>query len=147
MKTKIPKWLQPFVISTKTFMWNNEEHEYAIVSEEFSLNAGGPRMFTICIAGVLAVSDTYPEEYRELGLIHELIEYSPTDSKPCPLALHDELQLAESRGMNMEKYTSFRLRFFSDLILYYEGKERTESEDSLLQQLKESRELLAKTAK
>ncbi|MEI6042626.1 MAG: hypothetical protein WCQ00_03635 [bacterium] len=140
MIKQIPLWLTPYVIGQANLTYAGEIYTYAIISAEFSTGKYAPANFVIFKDGVLAISDAYPKEYRELGLIHEIIE--PTrdhDDGECLYALKQELEMAEQEeGVNLRKYISFRLAFFNDWVTYYGQKERSPKESFLLRKLEVS---------
>lgn len=122
MKTTTPPWLAQHIVSFATLALNGEEHTYAVISPEFSHMHKTPEVFAICSAeGVIAISETYPEEYRELGITHEIMEFLDKDQceHVCVRALKRELELAEEKGFDMRKYVKFRKDFFRSLISYY----------------------------
>lgn len=144
MKTAIPDWLKDHVVEQCTLTYKGEEYTYVVVSSAFGTAQGVPEMFTIMNGGVLAVSDAYPKEWRELGLIHEIIENTSgdLDEGSCARALHKELELAGESGIDMPSYVAFRLSFFEGLIGYYSSKTRVPAEDELLKRLLHSRDHL-----
>ncbi len=140
MKTKIPTWLESFVITHSTFFHDDEDHEYAVVASTLATNQGAPEVFAIMNGEVLAISEAYPEEYRELGLIHELV-CNTTKEEDCHICLRSlqyELDLARERGLVMVDYINFRSLFFENLIKYYEAKNETVVEVKILEKMRHS---------
>ncbi len=124
MKTTTPSWIEPYITSYATLTLDGEEHTYAIIDRHsLSRKHNVPEVFAICSAeGVIAISDTYPEEYRELGITHEIKEFLDEDKcdHVCVRALQQELQLAKDKGLDMRKYVEFRISFFRQIVWYYE---------------------------
>jgi hypothetical protein len=140
ISTKVPEWATPFVIGRATLCYDGKEYEYLIISSA-AQKIGTPALFAMYISGAMGVSDTYPEKYRELGLIHEIMEMgyeSPIPETACVESLKKELQLAESQGIDMLEYVAFRTRFFSGLIEYYEKMPLYSSVAELLVRLRHS---------
>lgn len=142
MKTDIPSWLKPHVVTEETFTFEGVEYTYAVVKSQFGTSQGVPGMFTIMNGGVLAVSDIYPVEYRELGLIHEIVENGKCAHEgehACVESLKVELDLARQKpGIVIHEYICFRIGFFAGMTAYYEGKTRTDEEDALLAKMRYS---------
>lgn len=141
IQTVVPEWAKPFVIGRETFSYNGEEYEYAVISSRASEQPQVPAVFLTNKSGFLSTSESYPAEYRRLGLIHELIELSvdPVPENGCVEALKTELDMAEKEGIDMRKYAEFRLQFFSIIVNYYETKpNRAPVEDELIARLRHS---------
>jgi hypothetical protein len=135
--------IQPFVKERKKFLFLGVTHEYLVVDAEFGKQHGVPNHFTICKNGVLAVSDEYPEQYRELGLIHELIEHSlPQSISVCKDALIEELILAEERNLDLAEYIEFRTEFFEKMLAYYKGQDASPLNTEFVNRLTQSVEHL-----
>lgn len=135
MNTTIPCWLESFVIEKRSFTFQGEVHTYALVKPSFGEIQGATSIFVIFILGpdVLAISEAYPEEYRELGLIHELIEGKGNpDDHICVHSVEQELRLAEERGINMREYVAFRRNFFRNMVVYYDQKKNGPDDGGLL---------------
>lgn len=143
MKTTIPAWLAAHVVGTGEFVFEGETYEYAVVRAEFGPDNGAPVLFTLASGGVLAISDAYPEPWRELGLIHEILDYYHQPTLTCVESMQKELELAKARGINLPEYVRFRLEFFTALVEYYANKaRRTPKEDRILSGLFSSLRLL-----
>ncbi len=120
MVSKTPTWIARYVQQTATFEYKGERHQYLIVDSELASVQGAPEIFTICKNGVLAISSSYPAEWRELGLIHELVEQSlPQNDGVCLEALKVELDYASRSNVDMVSYKTFRITFFKNLITFY----------------------------
>lgn len=133
MKTTIPAWLAAHVVGTGAFVFEGETYEYAVVRSQFGPDNGAPALFTLASEGVLAVSDAYPEPWRELALIHEILDYCRQPRLTCVESLQKELELAKERGIDMPAYVRFRLGFFTGLVEYYANKvERAPKENCIL---------------
>ena len=145
IETIIPTWIEPYVIEVKELKYGDVVYTYIVVDAEISKRMTTPRIFTIFRGGVMAVSSNYPEEYREIGLIHEIREFTELQGEgemACLDALKAELETMGKAGIEPEKYNRFRLEFFEGLIAYYEGKERDEIEDEFLKKIRHSYEHL-----
>lgn len=141
--TLIPKWIEKSVLNLSTLTYNGEEYKYAVVVSDFGIKNGIAANFTIAKDGVLAVSEACPQEYRDLYLIHEIIESDDLcrDHGVCLRALKEELRLAEKRGLEMDKYVKDRLQFFVDVAEYY-NKTKHLNQDCLAASIKIGRSLL-----
>lgn len=137
MKTATPPWIIKYITGLKTFQIDGtESYTYATISSAFSYDKGAPTTFAIFSDGVLAVSETYPEEYRELGLIHEILEsFQEPSDHVCVHTLKLELEIARERGFDMRKYVEFRTGFFKGLIDYYEAHPQMQA-NSILEKLR-----------
>lgn len=137
-KMVTPDWAAPFVTRFSSFTFHNVTHQYAVLRDELGTQQGAPAMFTIQVEEFLGVSVSYPEEWRELGLIHEILEHTilKDEEHCCLLALVAELLIAAERGVEMHAYVSFRQKFFANLVAYYENKERSGHEDAILAGMK-----------
>lgn len=125
--TNTPPWIVSRVVELNVLTHAGEDYTYAIVDHRFGLENGIAANFTIAKNGVLAVSDACPTEYRELYLIHEIIESDDTcrNNGVCLRALKEELRLAEERKFDMRKYVEDRLLFFRGVCAYYESRKDT----------------------
>lgn len=147
MKTIVPSWLEPHVVGYGILHYSGEEYHYAVASARLAKAFGdnAPEIFTIYTQGILAISETCPEEYRELCLLHELIE-NPDDASndefACYHAVREELQIAQTLLPDIEDYIEFRKKFFDDLVTYYENKKRDAKEEKLLMRLMHSKKYL-----
>ncbi len=144
IESKVPNIGFP-VVEQSSLVFNGNTYTYFVLdTREFIEFA------VACNYDFLAISESYPEKYRELALIHELIELkSPLISErarqcSCFDALQQELSIASDRGYDMEEYTKFRLRVFECLTNYYENKELGEGEAEILENLQGSRDYLRK---
>jgi hypothetical protein len=139
MVTQTPKWIARFVKLRASFLYNNETHEYVVVDPEIALIQGAPPVFTICKNGVLAVSSDYPEEWRGLGLIHEIVEQGmPQDDNMCLEALKVELELAQQLKIDMVAYVTFRNMFFRNLLNFYTNCDDFSGRVDLVKRLSQS---------
>ncbi len=147
MKTIVPSWLAPHVVGYGALQYAGEEYQYAVASERLSEAFGenAPQIFTIYTQGILAISETCPEEYRRLCLVHELIE-NPDDASndefACYHAVREELQIAQTLLADVQEYIEFRKKFFCDLVTYYEKKKRDAKEEKLLVRLMHTKRYL-----
>lgn len=135
MRTTTPDWLKPYLQGYGTFTHDGEEHVYAIVSKAMGIDDGGLELFALCTKdGVLGVSDSCPEKWRELVLIHELMEHRHAHKTPslCRDMLLRELEIAKERGVDMKAYLRFRLDFFEGLVRYYARKEKPSNRETEL---------------
>lgn len=113
---------------------------YALVSSELAKKQGAPAVFTIMKGGVIAISDTYPEKWRNLGLIHEIMDSNGRlHAHSCVESLKTELEMAEYFRFDMEAYTAFRLKFFTDLIAFYKKSPDFEGRSGLIHRLEHSK--------
>jgi len=150
LRVEPPNYLVRYVKGTRTLQHKGKTYCYFVVSAAFGVDNNAPRVFTICTKDdhILMISDEYPEEYRELGLIHEIIEYidfaEKTGEHVCKKALQAELLLAEKQVSDFSEYKTFRLGFFEAMVEYYENKDRTPEEDQTLKGMKHSLEHLRK---
>lgn len=136
MKTATPPWIEKYITDFKTLQLNGEDYTYAIINGDLSRDRDAPATFAIFIYGVLAVSETYPEEYRELGLIHEILEsFQEPSDHVCVHTLKLELEIAKEKGFDMRKYIEFRTGFFKGLIDYYEAHPQMQA-NRILEKLK-----------
>jgi hypothetical protein len=137
----IPDWMKKYVVILDKFEYDSVTFPYALVSYMLGTSQGAPPIFTIILDdGTLAVSDAYPEEWRELGLIHEVMEWG-TDSKDrhsCLKALKAELELAKEKGFDMRAYVQFRFEFFRNMVSFYSKKKPNKKETQILTRLKHS---------
>jgi hypothetical protein len=119
--TNIPEWIKDHVFGLAILTHDGKDYQYAIIDPNFGIKNGIAANFTIAVEEALAVSNACPFEYRELYLIHEIIESDDTcrDHEVCLRALMEELRLAEERGFGMRKYVEDRLQFFMDTAAYY----------------------------
>ena len=101
-------------------------------------------MFAMNSNGFLAISDSYPAQYRRLAILHEAKEFSePLDEDSCARTLEYELRQAALLQVKPDAtYLRFRLGFFEKTIAYYEAKERDEKEEALLARLRKSQKYL-----
>lgn len=147
IESKIPNWQGVPVVGAGELTFNGNTYKYCV------LNTGAfLKLATICKDGVLAVSADYPEKYRELALIHELIEFTSwqgADRKrdcSCLAALRQELSIAQNRGIDMDEYIRLRLEFFEGVVIHYEGRKNardfTEEELEILEHVTASRDHL-----
>lgn len=150
VKTSIPNWLKPYLLHLLQLEYKGIYYDYTVVSSGLSALFGenAPQMFTIKTQGVLAVSETCPEKYRELFLIHEIIENPESEEladDACLNALQEEISLAKDRVSDFRDYTSVRFKFFEGLVAYYEKEIKDEKEEKLLVRLLRSRDYLKST--
>ena len=149
LRLKTPEWAEKYKVGEDAFWLHDVWYQYAILSSE-KLRADDPtipEIFAMNLDGFLAVSDTYPKQYRNLGILHEAKEFSgPLDEGSCARTLEYELgQASLLQVYSMSEYLRFRLGFFEKIIAYYENKERNEKEEALLSRLYKSREYLEKS--
>jgi|SRR3989344_3741952 len=162
--TTPPEWLKPEYIAEKNSFWlHNTSYEYAVIDtakirddQEEKLENERlvlPDVFVIRTDGFLAVSDTYPEPYRELAIIHEVREFSSiaksaddgVGENACAEALAFELDQAKFFRLyakDMSAYYEFRQSFFNKLISFYEQYEKTPEQEALLARMRHSLDYL-----
>lgn len=130
------------ILETGKVEHNGITYEYLVLKHEFGERNAGLRIFTVHNDGVIAISDTYPDLIRDLGLIHEISEYTGKsegkDDHDCVKTLCEELQIAEDSGLPMVDYISFRLEFFQNLLAYYERSPETEESKLMIRKLRHS---------
>jgi hypothetical protein len=147
IETAVPNWQGIPVLGMSKLVFNGYVYTYCVLDTSALL-----KLATICKDGVLAVSADYPEEYRELALIHELLEFASwqgshrTRQCSCMGALEQELDIAKNRGADMNKYLKLRLEFFDGVTGYYEERQSaggmTEEEREILEHVAQSRDHL-----
>ena len=142
-----------YVIGTDKFWLHDTCYEYAVLDtskipkDEIKL----PEVFVLRTESYLAVSDTYPEAYRRLGIVHEVKEYfqKEPNKNSCVEAVGYELDQAtffEIRAKEMPEYLKFRLDFFDKLIKFYEAEKNPDYEE-ILTRLRHSRSYLEECVK
>src|SRR3989344_970246 len=136
LKLKTPEWAEKYKVGEDAFWLHDTWYQYAILSaENFRADYPSvPDMFAMNNDGFLAVSDSYPAQYRRLAILHEVKEFSePLDEDSCARTLEYELSQAVLLQVKPDAtYLRFRLGFFEKIIAYYEAKERDEKEEALL---------------
>jgi len=147
IETLVPNWQGIPVIGMGQLVFNGDTYKYCVLDTSALL-----KFATICRDGVLAVNASYPEEYRYLALIHELLEFTSwqeADRKrncSCLAALRQELSIAQNRGIDMGEYLKLRLEFFEGVVKHYEGRknsgEATGEELEILEHITASRDHL-----
>lgn len=147
IETQIPNWQGIPVVEMGSLTFNGALYTYCVLDTRLLL-----KFATICKDGILAISADYPKKYRELALIHELIEFTSWQEKDrkrvcsCQSALQQELGIAQNRGIDMGEYIRLRLEFFEGVANYYEGRtssgEATEEEWEIFRNIIASRDHL-----
>ncbi|MDQ5901401.1 MAG: hypothetical protein QG580_116 [Patescibacteria group bacterium] len=147
IETQVPNWQGVPAVGMGKLIFNDVTYIYCVLDTRLLM-----KLATICKDGILAVSMDYPGEYRELALIHELIEFSSWQEKDrkrvcsCQSALQQELSMAQNRGIDMGEYIKLRLEFFEGVVSYYEGRtgsgEATEEEWEIFEHVAQSRDHL-----
>lgn len=138
-----PSWLDPYIKGSGIVEYGGKRYRYDIISREPANRQQAPHFFTIGPAGgVLAVSETVPEEFRRIALLHEFIEHHECSGPLCcRIALERELALLqECAELDQRAYIDFRLDFFSQTIGFYtrKGSRITMKERELVAQMHQS---------
>jgi hypothetical protein len=142
IETKIPENFEEFVLEKGKLKLDDQEYTYAVMDQEGLKGKFGDRipvMFASGDRGMISISENYPEEYRELGLKHEIYEFFTCDSnKPtcCLESLKKELVIAKEEVGNIAEYVTFRRKFFGDLITFYEGQPDWDGKEQFLNKLR-----------
>ena len=146
IETIIPSWAKQYIEEIRELGHDGITYTYLVIKEdELGKVANVPKTFaSYSKEGLISVSSNYPEQYRELGLAHEIREHNEHKGEKgcCLICLKSELQDLEKTELNKKEYVQFRLEFFNDLVSFYEGKSRDVGEDSLLENLVMSRDYL-----
>lgn len=149
IETKVPRRMSRHVREYGTFRIepfpDGDEYQFAVVRPRYGKILGLPEIFIICTDdGILAISENYPEDWREVGLMYAILgcraffvenKDSERNEDAWLKVIEDELQIARNLSFDTSAYLPFREKFFAGLVEYYEkkGKEkRTPEEETLL---------------
>ncbi len=99
---------------------------------------------------VLGISESYPQEWRDVALRHEIAEkYEPNPEHGCDackrVLLCELLEVGLMCGDDTDRYlayVTFRLRFFQEVVAYYQVAPRDAITVALLECLIRSRDTL-----
>lgn len=141
VETVIPEALQPHVRSIGELQRGDTTYTYAVYDPAFARQYKAPDLSSMFSNGILAISEAFPEEYRELGLMHEIAEYTelkPHGDDACVESTVQELKLAEEKGLDMKAYIAFRIGFFEQMIPYVESLPKSEQNDATLRGMRKS---------
>jgi hypothetical protein len=141
-------WIKPEnIIASKKIEQNGKIYEYWVL--DLSHMPSAPKIFAICNRGLIAVSPSYPEQYQEAAIRHEIQEnIDNVDRKDeemiCVECLKKELdEIKQDKNIDYADYIQNRYVFFKETIAYYEKKSNlTPDETIILRKIKKSFEYL-----
>ena len=146
IETTKPSWIEEFVIETRDVTHEGQTYSYLVVNEEeFGKKFKIPKTFaSYSEQGLISISSNYPEQYKELGITHEIREHNEHKGENgcCLACLKTELEDLEKTELDKKEYIQFRLGFFEHLVNYYSEKTRAGNEDAILANLTQSRNYL-----
>ena len=133
MKTSVPEWIKSYVEEERQLELEGDTYTYLVVKSSLCMTLDIPPVFISKIGEVFAVSDAYPEAWRKLAIMHDIME---RDARPSAFshlsATRRELDLARSIGVEMSSYVTFRIEFFSNLVAHFEDSSiRTKTEPEI----------------
>lgn len=147
-----PTWTKEHITGEGKVIYGDVEYTYLILNQKsLAEKVPVPKQFatyTVNEKGfpvVLSVSENYPEQYRDLCVLHEIIEKvecSGMGEEECLHALKKELEIALESDIDMKDYVPVRIKFFEDVIEYYEAQPDSPEKADLLPRLKKSLEYL-----
>jgi hypothetical protein len=144
--TTKPTWITKYLVAFATIVFGDKAYTYAILDRKMGPANEMGEMFTIMTDGVIAISDACPWKYRELWIIHEIMENQDEcqDHECCLRSLVAELDTAEKQGFNMQEYVKIRIAFFTDVADYYNVRKATPIGKKMYTKISRSLEYLKK---
>ena len=100
VKNVVPDWANKFIVKNGKIPCCGLEFEYAVLSEEVVSEHKTPEMFSTGKGNFLSITENYPDEYKNLALTHEAMEFNgffPEGEEQCLCALKEELKIAEAQ--------------------------------------------------
>jgi len=115
-----PEWMKQNEVDKGEIILAGETYKYTILKKELEPALAG---FIGQFEGHFFISEEVPNEYRELQLIHEIIEFTELTDQPgrCLQALKRELELIPDNIKS--EYLKYRKDFFKRLIAYHTERE------------------------
>lgn len=154
-KSERPSWTDGCIAGENLISYGNIEYHYLILDKKKlnEKNISTPEKFATYTINdqeypvVLSVSDTYPEKYRDLCVLHEIIEQVDfkgrcASDEECLCSLKKELSIASEMDVDFKEYIPVRINFFEDVISYYESQKDSPEKEKMLVKLKKSLEHL-----
>jgi ubiquinone/menaquinone biosynthesis C-methylase UbiE len=111
-----PEWMKQNEVDKGEIILAGETYKYTVLKKELEPALAG---FIGQFEGHFFISEEVPNEYRELQLIHEIIEFTELTDQPgrCLQALKRELELIPDNIKS--EYLKYRKDFFKRLITYH----------------------------